>query len=93
MLNRDKPYRFQWCTVDVDNAFTYNNIGYIIDKSVEAYAVFNVPQTNDAAMDKILVLEQDGRLFFYDQKWNPLHPEQVQMIAGSPIARKGGKIE
>lgn len=53
-----------WCIVDANNHFTYNGIEYTVPEEMQGY----IDDTQDKVlMDRILVVESENALRFYDQ--------------------------
>lgn len=75
--NKPNVYLVEWCLVNTDNEFTFDMYDCKIDQSVKQYTVINKAikvdgkwndGTNDAQMDKILVIASTGGHFeFYDE--------------------------
>lgn len=51
---------FTWCGVDADNTFEYKGRLYSVPDEMRGYV-------EDAQMDRILAVESESRLAFYDQ--------------------------
>lgn len=66
LIDKSKPYISKWCLVDTDNKFTFNDIGFIIDKSVEQY---KVGKDNVSEMDTILAyyIPDKNEYYFFDE--------------------------
>ena len=52
--------KFTWCIVDSDNTFTYDGRRYVVPDEMRGYI-------EDSQMDRILAVETDKALRFYDQ--------------------------
>lgn len=90
MANKPKVNLVEWCLVDTENQFQFDKTSFKIDESVEQYAVHNKAVkvgskwndwTNDAQMDKILVIAlSDGGFEFYDEKVEEINPYYIKQI-------------
>lgn len=91
MVNKSNVKQVKWCIVDTENKFVVDGVTFEIDASVEQYAVENKPVyagsnwndwTNDAQMDKILVITlYDGDYFeFYDENIEEIDPHKIYRI-------------
>ncbi len=72
LIDKTKPYLAEWCVVNTDNEFIFKKEIYKISKEVKQYNIRNKKPKfddykNDYQMDKILVYEQNEKLFFFDQ--------------------------
>ena len=74
------PYQATHCVVNIDNEFMYKNNKYKIDESLEQYKVYDIPTLNKAEMDSIVIIEQNGNTFYFDQKLNSLESGLVKRI-------------
>lgn len=85
LIDKSKPYTAKWCIVDTENIFLFNEQEYKIDKSVRQYNPRNKKPKyddyrNDYNMDKILVYEQNGNMFFFDQNIDRIENELIKEI-------------
>jgi hypothetical protein len=77
----------QWCYVNTDNEFTFMNQTFVIDENVEDYKVYNKAgtvedYTNEAYMEDILVvIDNEGILKFYNQNYDEVDSNLVEVIA------------
>jgi hypothetical protein len=84
MANKPKVNLVAWCAVNTENEFSIDGRTFMISQDVAQYAVTNKAVcvdskwndwTNDAQMDKILVIALfDGRFEFYDENIEEIHP-------------------
>lgn len=65
LIDPTREYTSDWCLVDTNNMFELRGTDYLIDDSVKAYRIDSV--TKRYPMDKILVMQQDGIMHFFDQ--------------------------
>ena len=64
IIDNTKPYKSQWCVVDANNIFEFDNCKYHISGKVKQ---FDIGKNDKYKMDKILVYEQDNNIHFFDQ--------------------------
>lgn len=64
LIDKNKPYKVKWCSVNTDNEFMFDNNKYKISDKVEQYGLKN----DIYIMDKVLVYEQYGNKYFFDQE-------------------------
>lgn len=76
-INPQKKYQWDWCYVDTDNIFTFNNHKYKIDHGVKQYCVY---ENNQCDMDMILVYEQDTKLYFFDMNINNIKNDYIRQL-------------
>lgn len=82
LIDHEKPYDSKWCIVDTENVFEFQDNKYEISKEVSQYNI-RVKKPNyddyklDYQMDKILVYEQDGNLFFFDQNIKQINDNMI----------------
>jgi hypothetical protein len=75
----------QWCYVNTENEFVFMGKVFIIDTSVEQYKVHNKAGevedfTNEAYMEEVLaVLSNDGSVKFYDQNYDYIEDNKVEV--------------
>lgn len=74
LINHEKPYNSKWCVVDVENVFEFSGSKYRISDSVQQY---KINKDNKSQMDRILVYEQDGKLFFFDQNIEQIEDNKI----------------
>lgn len=85
IIDKSKSYIANWCTVDTENNFIFNNNKYKINEEVSQYAIRSKKPKfddykNDYQMDKILVYEQDNNLYFFDQDIVQIKNEYINKI-------------
>ena len=88
IIDRSKPYKWEWSYVWADNVFEFDGSKYRIDDSVEQYqgklTKMNRKKVPDMEvryeMDKILIFEQDGQRYYFDQKINRLDNNLIHAI-------------
>lgn len=64
LINPERPYRADWYIVDTDNVFVRDGVSHVISSNLSQY---NVGKDNEASMDRILVMEQDNEVYYFDQ--------------------------
>ncbi len=74
LIDGERPYKAEWCLVDTENVFKFNGEKLMIDKSVKQY---RVGRDNSSEMEKILVLEQDGERYYFDEKINYIQNKKI----------------
>lgn len=67
-----------FCRVDTENCFQYGDSKFRIPMSSKAYAPKKTASGLFYSMDQCVVVNADGRLFFYDQDFIPL--DQVSIV-------------
>lgn len=67
-----------FCRVDTENCFEYEDSKFKIAMSVKAYAPKQTPSGAFYEMDQAIVVNDGGRLYFYDQDFSPL--AQVSIV-------------
>lgn len=67
-----------FCRVDTENCFEYGDSRFRIPMSVTAYAPKQTPSGSFYEMDQAIVVNDGGRLYFYDQDFSPL--AQVSIV-------------
>lgn len=78
VIDTNRPYKSTWCYVWADNVFDYGGAKWRIADCVAGYQ-----ETDGAfAMDKVLVYEQDGKMYFFDQSINEINNENVWRLQG-----------
>lgn len=88
IIDRSKPYKWEWSYVWADNVFEFDGSKYRIDDSVEQYqgklTKMNRKKVPDMEvryeMDKILVFEQDGKRYYFDQKIDRIDNDLIHAI-------------
>ena len=85
IIDKTKFYIASWCTVDTENNFIFNNNKYKISNEVSQYTIRKKrprfdDYKSDYQMDKILVYEQDGRLYFFDQNIIQIENKYIDTI-------------
>ena len=85
LINPNKPYISEWCVVDTDNVFKFNNNNYKISEQALQYSIRTKKPNhddykNDYQMDKILVYEQDDNLFFFDQNIDRISSDKITRV-------------
>jgi hypothetical protein len=76
-INNRQTYKWDWCYVNTDNIFTFNNHKYKISDEVKQYKVY---EDNQCEMDIILVFEQNGNQFFFDMNINNIKNKFIMTI-------------
>lgn len=64
LINHEKPYNSKWCVVDTENTFEFDNSIYKISDETQQY---KINKDGKSQMDQVLVYEQDGQVYFFDQ--------------------------
>lgn len=77
IINPNRPYISKWCVVDTRNIFEFQNKKYMISKNIKQY---QVGKDNKCEMDMILVFEQDGNMYFFDQDINEINEKYIYKI-------------
>ena len=85
LINRSKPYISEWCVVDTDNVFKFNNNNYKISEQVSQYSIRTKKPNhddykNDYQMDKILAYEQEGKMYFFDQNVDRIEIDKITRV-------------
>jgi len=75
ILNKNIPYTSKWCYVDTNNVFVYNNMKYKINNNVTQY-MFDC-KNEIYNMDKILVYEQNNKLYFFDMNIDQIEDKYI----------------
>jgi hypothetical protein len=81
----------EWCVVDTDNKFTYDDSNnYIIGSNVKPYMVLNKPVqkdngkwndwTNDSLMTQILVVDTGEEIRFFDENLVEVASESIKYV-------------
>lgn len=68
------PYTSNWCLVDVDNTFEFNECKYKISNEVKQY---ERNKNGEYEMDKILIYQQGDNLYFFDQNIDIINNEYI----------------
>lgn len=79
----------KWCIVNTENEFSLSpKWSYIIDSSVNQYAVLNKPSlkngtmndwTNQALMTKILVIDTNNEMRFFDENLSEISHDKIKI--------------
>lgn len=69
-----------WCVVDTDNAFAFNGFDFKIDSSVKQYIVKNKGSENESEMDKILCIDDEDSIRFFDESLKELKEDLVELL-------------
>lgn len=85
LINPNNPYTAEWCIVDTENIFEFHGNKYKINKSVKQYNTRTKKPRyddykNDYKMDKILVYDQDGKMYFFDQNIDRINNDLIELI-------------
>lgn len=85
LINLNKPYISEWCVVDTENIFEFNDNNYKINEQVSQYSIRTKKPNHDDyksdyQMDKILAYEQDGNLFFFDQNIDRINNHEIARV-------------
>lgn len=84
IIDSNKPYEKKWCIIDSNNTFHFKNNTYFID-NVKQYGKKVRHQNLDDyknifSMDKILVLEQDSNVYYFDMNINRINNDNIIKI-------------
>jgi len=80
ILDPNKPYVSEWCYVWADNTFNYGGHIYTIDAQVSQYGSTLEKFEEIFKMDKILVYEQENKMYFFDQSVNQINNEMIRRL-------------
>lgn len=69
-----------WAVVDIENNFKYDNYIFHISDELEQYKVYDIPQTNKAKMDKVLIIAVNNKMLFFDQNLNKINNNDVKLV-------------
>ena len=86
LIDWSKPYMSEWCVVDTENTFIFNEVKYKIGKDIVQYNIRKKKPNyddykNDYQMDQILVYEQDNKLYFFDQNIEQIDNNKILILA------------
>lgn len=77
LIDRSKPYISEWCIVDTENKFKFNNTKFQIDESVKQY---EVSTDNKCLMDSVLCIHVDGKTHFYDANVDQIDNNLIKQV-------------
>lgn len=72
--------KITYCRVNTDNRFEYNSASFAIHQAVKAYAPKETSIGRLYDMDRIVVVDDAGKLFFYDQEIHPIDSDYVAQL-------------
>ena len=75
IIDTSFPYSFDWCHIDTENVFIYEDVKYQIDFSLSQY---KCDSDNQCIQDKILILSQNDKLYFYDMDINQIDNDLIK---------------
>lgn len=82
IIDKSKSYIAGWCIVDTENIFEFKGNKYKISEDIPQYSIrIKKPRyddyKSDYQMDQILVYEQEGSIFFFDQNIEQIENEKI----------------
>ena len=85
IIDKTKHYVSEWCAVDTENIFTFQDKKHKISEDVSQYTIRTKKPRyddykSDYQMDQILVYEQEGELFFFDQDIQQLEDNKITVL-------------
>jgi len=76
LIDKEKPYKAEWCVVDTEGLFKFKGNKFKISNKLKQYKKRKWSYDmykSEFKMDKILVFEQDNKMFFFDQDINKIN--------------------
>jgi hypothetical protein len=72
----------KWSSVDTENKFVYEDMKYIIDKSIKQYKVLSkagdaADWTNEALMTRILVVDDGEEIHYFDENMSGIKSDLI----------------
>ncbi len=83
LIDPEKPYTFEWCYVDTDNVFTFKGKKYRISDEVREYQKRDVRERDhrlEYPLDHIIVLEQDGNVYFFNSYGDRINNDLLEEV-------------
>ena len=85
LIDKSRPYVAKWCIVNTESEFIFHGNKYKISTEVKQYNPRSKKPKyddykNDYQMDRILVYEQDGQMFFFDQNIDRIDNDSITTL-------------
>jgi len=84
LIDPERPYTFEWCYVDTDNMFTFKGKKYYISNEVKEYQKRDVRERDhrlEYPLDHIIVLEQDGNVYFFNSYGDRINNDLIKEVS------------
>jgi hypothetical protein len=72
--------RAQWCMIDTDNQFTFDEMRFKLSETVEQYKVLDKGNLNIAQMDMILCVDDGDEMRYFDQLHVEISNDLVTLV-------------
>lgn len=85
LINPKQPYVAKWCLVDTDGVFEFNKQKYLISNELKQYQKKEISYKifkDEYEMDKILVIEQGNKKYYFDQNIECIDNKYIKSIKG-----------